>query len=159
MTDTMTKALSLSLKAIHLPPVPSFWPISWGWWSLLITFFFTILLTVGLWRWRKHRLKAKKAAIALLILEKKLLTPSGAMEIVRQAVLSYYPRERVAHLSGENWLEFLDSQVKIPIFKTHEETWLAALYQKKTIDHEETLISQCESWLNAALPPKRGGRG
>lgn len=159
MTEATTANHSLQLEAIHLPPAPSFWPIPWGWWSLLSAIIVTILLVVALWKWRKRRLRAKKAAIALLTLEKKTITPSGAMEIVRQAVLSYYPRARVAHLSGESWLTFLDSQVKIPIFRTHEKEWLTALYKKESTANRESLIEQCESWINAALPPKKGGRG
>ncbi|MDB1125801.1 DUF4381 domain-containing protein [Vibrio algarum] len=81
------------------------------------------------------------------------------MEIVRQAVLSYYPRDRVAHLSGENWLAFLDSQVKTPIFEAHEKEWSNALYQKNSTTNNEVLISQCETWLSSALPPSKGGRG
>ncbi|UGA56693.1 DUF4381 domain-containing protein [Vibrio sp. VB16] len=159
MTEATAVAHPLSLEAIHLPSVPGFWPFPWGWWSLLASFIFTILFVIVIWKWRKRRLRAKKAAIALLSLEKNQITPSGAMEILRQAVLSYYPRGRVAHLSGENWLVFLDSQVKTPIFETHEKEWTTALYQKESRVNRDMLVAQCETWLNAALPPKKGGRG
>lgn len=159
MTEATTVTHPLSLEAIHLPSAPEFWPLPWGWWSLLAIFVFSTLTVIGLFKWRKRRLRAKKAAIALLSLEKKRITPSGAMEIVRQAVLSYYPRDRVAHLSGENWLAFLDSQVKTPIFEAHEKEWSNALYQKNSTTNNEVLISQCETWLSSALPPSKGGRG
>jgi hypothetical protein len=158
MTEANTTTHSLPLEALHLPPPPSFWPLPWGWWSLLLAVVFALLMLVLLWKWRKSRLRAKKAALALLTLEKSAITPSGAMEIVRQAVLSYYPRNRVAHLSGEGWLSFLDSQVKTPIFKPHETDWLTALYQKESGANQAKLITQCETWLNDALPPRRGGR-
>lgn len=160
MTDiTKIKSHLLPLQELHFPEPPSFWPLPWGWWTLLAAVLLTILLIVAFIVWRVRRVKAKKAAIALLELEKATISPSGAMEIVRQAVLSYYPRSRVSHLSGESWLTFLDSQVKGSIFCPHEETWLMALYQKDGVDNREELVSQCAQWLNSALPPKRGGRG
>lgn len=159
MTDTSTVNPALILEAIHLPPTPSFWPVAWGWWSLLGLILFSITISLLLWKWRKRRLRAKRAAIRLLALEREQITPSGAMEIVRQAVLSYYPRSRVAHLSGEEWLSFLDSQLKSPIFQSYGQEWLKALYQRSGVDNREALISQCDEWLNNALPPKRRGRG
>lgn len=159
MTETTSVSHPLSLQDVHLPLPPDFWPLAWGWWSVLAAIVVTILLILLSWQWRKRRLRAKKAAIALLRLEQRHITPSGAMEIVRQAVLSYYPRVRVAHLSGADWLIFLDSQVKTPIFKNHEQQWLAALYKKGAIENREELIAQCNTWLTNALPPRRGGRG
>lgn len=158
MTEAKTVAHPLSLEAIHLPSTPDFWPLPWGWWTLLAILIFSVLFVIGVFKWRKRRLRAKKAAIALLSLEKQRITPSGAMEIVRQAVLSYYPRDRVAHLSGESWLDFLDSQVKTPIFRSHDKEWSIALYQKQSMTNNDVLINQCETWLSAALPPKKGGR-
>ncbi|MDV7103295.1 DUF4381 domain-containing protein [Vibrio sp. TH_r3] len=162
MTDNTasnsTTDLGLSLEAIHLPPTPDFWPLQWGWWTLLAGIIVTLLLIVFLFKWRKRRLRAKKAALALLQLEKQSITPSGAMEIVRQAVLSYYPRNRVANLSGQEWLSFLDSQVANPIFSDNEQEWLVSLYQKSANTDTEKLVSQCETWLITALPPKKGGR-
>ncbi|PJC86964.1 DUF4381 domain-containing protein [Vibrio sp. HA2012] len=149
----------LPLKDLHLPAPPGFWPLAWGWWSLLLTMFLTVLTIWLLWRWRKKRLAPKKAAIALLNLERATLTPSGAMEIVRQAALSYYPRSQVAHLSGSKWLDFLDSQINGSLFKPNEREWLQALYEKHAEVNTEALVEQCHHWLTLALPPKRGRRG
>lgn len=156
---TTTTSHPLSLQSIHLPEPPAFWPLAWGWWSLLGAIILILLLIVGIWRWRKNRMRAKKAALALLTLEKSTISPSGAMEIVRQAVLSYYPRSRVAHLSGDKWLQFLDSQVSSTIFDDNKNQWLEALYQKDSQFDRNEMVEQCDRWLNTALPPKRGGRG
>lgn len=160
MTETTsTTSHPLSLQSLQLPEPPGFWPLAWGWWSLIAAILITLIAIYVIWRLAKNRVRAKKAAIALLALEKETISPSGAMEIVRQAVLSYYPRSRVAHLSGEKWIDFLDSQVADPIFRADRQEWLDALY-KKQVDFDKTkLIEQCDNWLNQALPPKRGGRG
>lgn len=155
---TSTVSDLLPLEEIHLPEPPGFWPVAWGWWSLILTIFFLICFAVLLWKWRKKRMAPKKAAIALLTLEQSTITPSGAMEIVRQAALSYYPRDRVAHLSGANWLDFLDSQIGSSLFRHNEKEWLSALYEKEPSVDTQMLIAQCHEWLSTALPPKRGGR-
>lgn len=157
MTNTTTSH-PLSLQSIQLPEPPSFWPLAWGWWSLIAVIVISIIAIVGMWHWKKRQLRAKKAALALLNLEKNNISPSGAMEIVRQATLSYYPRARVAHLSGEAWLQFLDSQLNNSVFSINQDEWLMALYQKDSKFERDKMINQCELWLTNALPPKRGGR-
>ncbi|MGJ7095305.1 DUF4381 domain-containing protein [Vibrio hannami] len=158
MTETTTANHPLPLDALQIPEPPGFWPFAWGWWSLLGSIVVTILIIYGVWKWQKKRHAAKKAALSLLNLERSTISPSGAMEIVRQAVLSYYPRTKVANLSGASWLKFLDSQVKQPIFSEHVDTWLAALYEKNAQFDREQLVEQCQLWIQSALPPKRGGR-
>jgi hypothetical protein len=160
MTDiASTVSNLLPLNDLHLPEPPGFWPLAWGWWSLLLTIVLSIFFVYLLWKWRKKRLAPKRAAIALLTLEKQTISPSGAMEIVRQAALSYYPRQKVAHLSGTKWLDFLDSQVNGALFKTSEREWLQALYEKQPEVDTAPLIEQCQEWLSLALPPKRRKRG
>lgn len=160
MTETTTNTSHpLSLQSIQLPEPPSFWPLAWGWWSLIATVCIALMVTITLWKWHKKRMRAKKAALALLNLEKNTISPSGAMEIVRQAALSYYPRSRVAHLSGEEWLRFLDSQLTNNSFATNQADWIVALYQKNSEFDRDKMINQCEHWLANALPPKRGRRG
>ncbi|WED23829.1 DUF4381 domain-containing protein [Vibrio sp. JC009] len=156
--ETTTQSHPLPLEALQLPEPPGFWPFAWGWWSLIGTVMLSVGLIYLLIRWQKKRHAPKKAAIALLTLEKNTITPSGAMEIVRQAVLSYYSRAKVAHLSGTSWLAFLDTQVKDPIFAENADDWIAALYEKSPEYDREYLIQQCDKWLHDALPPKRRER-
>ncbi|WP_375748723.1 DUF4381 domain-containing protein [Vibrio sp. HN007] len=158
MSETTTTSHPLPLDVLQLPEPPGFWPFAWGWWSLLGSLLLIIITIYGIWKWQKKRNAAKKAALSLLNLERHTISPSGAMEIVRQAVLSYYPRAKVAQLSGTSWLAFLDSQVKQPIFADHVDTWLAALYEEDAEYEREQLIEHCHQWLQSALPPKRGGR-
>ncbi len=154
MTESDNLTQSLPLEAIHLPPAPGFWPVAWGWWCLFGAIIVIILAMIVATRRRKHRLKPKKAAIAMLTQQQEELSPAKAMKIVRQAVLSYYPREHVAHLSGSEWLAFLDSQVNTPLFSPSEQTWLTSLYRKEPAANRDELIAQCHRWLNTALPPK-----
>jgi hypothetical protein len=145
----------LPLNAIQLPQEPSWWPLAMGWWSLLLTsviFLLTIYLFV---RYQKRKLKAKKAALRLFALEQHHMSPSAALELVRQAALSYYPRERIANLTGLAWYQFLDSQLEQPRFMNNKVQWDRALYQNQEPKDKEQLIQDCHTWLNEALPPKK----
>jgi hypothetical protein len=90
------------------------------------------------------------------------LSPSAAQDIVRQAALSYFPRDKVAGLSGDDWLAFLDAQLAKPLFVAKQSQWQQALYQNAALMNDEQkeaqqqLVNDCETWLRKALPPKRG---
>ncbi|WP_394246276.1 DUF4381 domain-containing protein [Vibrio profundi] len=157
MTDN-TQSPVLDLSPSLLPDAPSWWPIQWGWWSLLGLVLAMMLIIAFYLRHRKKKMASKKAALKLFTLPTQSLTPSGALEVLRQAALSYYPRERVAQLTGSEWYEFLDSQVTKPIFAHNQQTWQQALYSEQEHTQAEDLVKDCERWITEALPPKRGGR-
>ncbi|PMH43162.1 hypothetical protein BCU68_04020 [Vibrio sp. 10N.286.49.B3] len=158
MTDT-TSSPPLDLNPLHLPELPSWWPLSWGWWAMAITMIGLIIASFYYLRWQKKLRLAQKTALHLFELEKETLTPSAAIELLRQAAFCYYPRERVAKLSGDEWYQFLDAQLKHPLFTPKQQQWQQALYQNQTTaDHHLELIHDCKTWVEQALPPKRGGR-
>lgn len=149
---------TLPLADIVLPPPPSQWLFAWGWWILAIL----LLLVIGIlvWRVRHYRLKhkAQKAALALLSQYRTDGTLSDINTVLRQAALSYFPRERVASLTGHAWLAFLDQQYTTPTkagFINNEAIWLRGLFAMDKLTPEE--YQQCyrlaETWLKHALPP------
>lgn len=147
----------LNLNAPHLPTAPSWWPLASGWWLTLLILF---CLTLGIFlylRWRQKKLRSKKVALALFASQS--LTPSSAMELLRQATLSYYPRTRIAKLHGKDWYQFLDSQTNQPCFVEKQSQWQQALYNVKSAENNhQQLIDDCQTWVAQALPPKRKGR-
>lgn len=105
-----------ALRDIHLPAEPGWWPPAPGWWllSLLVLAVLTVA-TLYLkkrharslpWRWIKRRLVLLKARHA------ETADPVGVAgelsTLLRHAALARYPREQVAGLTGERWLQFLD---------------------------------------------------
>jgi hypothetical protein len=109
----------------------------------------------------KRKTRAKKAAIRLIETHSGS-SPSSAIEIVRQAALSYFPRDDIAKLSGEQWLAFLDSQLDAPRFKAKDSLWQHVLYRKavssddaNSKETEHALVNDCLHWVQYALPPKR----
>lgn len=147
-----TQTAPLSLQPLHLPEPPSWLPLSWGWWAIIAT---TLVLLLTIWltiRWNKKRQAPKKTALRLLGSCSK---PSEAIELLRQAAFCYYPRTEIAQLTGNDWYQFLDSQIDTPCFVNNQHLWQQALYSKAPIANSDELIHHCIDWVEKALPPKK----
>ncbi len=106
----------LPLRDLHLPDPVGWWPLAPGWWMLLA------LAALGVaYLLRKYAaLRAKGAARrhALRELQRQVAEyaqhgnavklAAGMSELVRRTMLAYAPRDDVAGLTGEAWLEWLD---------------------------------------------------
>ncbi|WP_122081225.1 DUF4381 domain-containing protein [Vibrio coralliirubri] len=154
----------LDLSPVIAPDAPTWWPLAWGWWAVIITAISLIALVFFILKRRKNNQQAKQEALSNFSNSQSQdgLSPSKAQDIVRQAALSYFPREKIAGLSGDDWLTFLDTQLAKPLFVAKQSQWQQALYQDVALMNEEQkkaqqqLVNDCETWLRKALPPKRG---
>ncbi|HEB87881.1 MAG TPA: DUF4381 domain-containing protein [Gammaproteobacteria bacterium] len=104
----------LQLRDIHLPVEPGFWPPAPGWWILAL-----LLLVLLIWATRvalhRYRLRRQRQRILAMLDELEQephdITPQRIARIsslLRRLALMHYPRQRVAALTGTNWLQFLD---------------------------------------------------
>lgn len=106
----------LPLRDLHLPEPIGWWPPAPGWWVL------AALLTAALiWtaikarrRWRDNRPR-RLALRELACVERAHASEPDPVrlgmrlsELLRRAALAYSPRNRVAGLTGRQWLEWLD---------------------------------------------------
>jgi len=105
----------LQLQDIHLPESASFWPLALGWWLLIAVVVVLIAwLIVKVLKRIKQRKYRAKIFSKFDVLEKKLKTkPSNAViaeinTLLRQLAVTYYPRSKIASLTGGDWLHFLD---------------------------------------------------
>ncbi|MEZ9763507.1 DUF4381 domain-containing protein [Vibrio splendidus] len=155
---------SLDLSPVIAPDAPTWWPLAWGWWAVIITGIVLIALVFFIIKRRQKNQRAKNEALACFRNSQpsNTLSPNAAQDIVRQAALSYFPRDKVAGLSGDDWLTFLDAQLAKPLFAAKQSQWQQALYQDTALMSDEQkkaqqqLVNDCETWLRKALPPKRG---
>ncbi len=145
----------LNLSALQLPELPSWLPLSWGWWASFAAVILVLTTLTLLVRAKQKQLAPKRTALRMLSPDLEQQTPSNAIELVRQAALCYYPREQVSHLTGADWYSFLDSQLDTPLFMKNEESWQQALYQKQKVDNAEDLVADCYQWVSNALPPRK----
>ena len=154
----------LDLSPVIAPDAPTWWPLAWGWWAVIVTAIILIALVFFIVKRRKNNQQAKQEALSYFSNSQSPdgLSPSEAQDMVRQAALSYFPREKIAGLSGDDWLKFLDAQLAKPLFVAKQPQWQQALYQDAALMNDnqkkaqQQLVDDCETWLRKALPPKRG---
>lgn len=160
---------SLALKDIHLPEAVSWFPPAPGWWivlSLLLATFISYLL------YRRYRIRRRLRDEAILLLNciksdfqqhkdpVRFLNEMSRM--FRRVTLTLYPRQQVASLSGQEWLDFLtkiaaDAGAHDVFFNSRVgELLLSRQYQKSITydtDQFEQLYLLSKKWIHA-LPLK-----
>ncbi|UTV30352.1 DUF4381 domain-containing protein [Photobacterium atrarenae] len=157
-------ASTLPLADIHLPQAPGYWPLAWGWWvcgiialCLLVSGLFVLLRTI-----RNNRAKQRARREALRRL--KTYTDPGTLNainlLLRQTAMSYYSRQQVASLTGEQWLIFLDRHLTDDQqgFSKLSEPWSQGLFSGQALEPQDfqRCYRQAELWLkNAQLPSPR----
>ncbi|MFT5482232.1 MAG: hypothetical protein ACI9GW_000881 [Halieaceae bacterium] len=107
------------LRDIHLPDPVDWWPPAPGWWLLAalgVALFIVLLkLALGYFKSRRYR----RSSIRLLEAHyESFKTEGDALKycqqvhvLLRRTALISFGDRAVAHLSGRDWLEFLDAQV------------------------------------------------
>ncbi|MFD2178318.1 DUF4381 domain-containing protein [Veronia pacifica] len=166
----MADLSKIPIVDIELPDAPGIWPLGPGWWFLIVA----IALIAYVFYKSKHLSKivpvisrpkgpsARKEAIKKM---NRLTTDDGVAEItelLRQAALSYYPREQVAGLTEADWLVFLDDGLpeEHKNFVNLIDYWMTANYSAAEVDKSifEVCRSQALIWLEHALPPAKKSR-
>lgn len=151
------QALLSQLRDIHLPTAVGWWPLAWGWWLLLVLLLLLASLFIGLY-WRRKLLAEKPAALALLELqslarrynagEGAALVVSELSVLLRRVALSYFPRARVASMTGDVWLKWMDDCVGEPLFCSADHAALiSAPYQAQTDTDVHALLQASRRWL------------
>lgn len=111
----------LNLKDIHLPELSPWWDLAVGWWILL-----ALLVVLCIWGVPKlkaywHRQRSKRLLKADIHARLNTLcqiyqTNKDAKALLadinillKQVVMTVFPERHAAHLTGTDWLAFLDS--------------------------------------------------
>ncbi len=116
----------LPLRDLHLPEPIGWWPLAPGWWLLLSLA--VVAAGYGLWRAYRTRQQNAPRRFALRELaryEKEYLEHRNVVtlgkqlsELLRRCMLAYAPRQEVAGLTGDAWLEWLDRGMPLAYFYT-----------------------------------------
>ena len=99
-----------SLSKLHdivVPDPVSWWPMAPGWW-IVLALVFTLLLHLAVRRLRKWHADAYRRA-ALRELEASANAGQVAV-ILRRTALAIAPRESIAALRGDAWIDWLATQ-------------------------------------------------
>ena len=149
------------LRDIHLPDAISWWPPAIGWWILLAIIILAVIFVPKIIR---HLKLVPLNKLAENNFNKLLATYranndarffiSNLSKLLRQISMSYFGRETVAQLTGEQWIEKLNSLVRGDYFSCEIAQLLIYAPYKQDIQQDlELLISATQNWITQ-LPPK-----
>ena len=109
------------LRDIHLPAVPSLWPLPAVFWIALFSIVLVVLLCR--WGWRYfHRITAKKYAnrevesLTKRFYGNNYKIASEICLLLRRIALMKFGRESVSSLSGKAWRKFLEKTSRKKVF-------------------------------------------
>ncbi|MDJ0906193.1 MAG: DUF4381 domain-containing protein [Woeseiaceae bacterium] len=115
----------IPLRDLHLPEAIAWWPLAPGWWVVIALALVVLGYLIHLYR--KHRAGSAARRYALRQLDTltadfeqhgdAVAFSSNVSELLRRTMLAYAPREEVAGLTGEAWLEWLDRDLDQPRFQ------------------------------------------
>jgi len=133
------------LKDIHLPADVSLWPLAWPWWLLIILLVLLPVLVIYLRRknrWRKQALRQLKN----IEITNKNICIQQCNRLLKQVALFRYG-QACASLSGEPWLEFLDSKVNNAIFMPEHLEFASAVDRLDSSMDPQSLKRAVATWI------------
>lgn len=142
------------LRDIHLPPPPELWPPAPGWWVLAVAaaagIGYAVVLAIGAWRRGRPRRAAVRAIAALrrrnAAGEPPAVLVAELATLVRRAAMIRHPRDRVAGLTGLDWLAFLDDD-QHHFTRGAGASLASAPYTGREPGNLDALLAVCESWI------------
>jgi hypothetical protein len=133
--------------------------ISWlpqtpGWWFVgtLILIWLARISWRGITQWYRDRYR-REAGRRLASLERQKPGPDWLLELnrlLKLTALAAYSRERVASLSGPEWVEFLNSECPEPLFLADSKKCLAEnIYGEHALTEENKseLVAASRQWI------------
>lgn len=85
----------------------SWWPLAPGWWVLFV-FLLVVLVIMVVWSVRRWRGNAyRRAACVELESIGELVSVDEVNALLKRTALSFRPREEIAGLAGNAWIDFL----------------------------------------------------
>lgn len=145
----------LAIRDIHLPEAVSGWPPAIGWWLIPLI---ALLLAFALYKFIKYKRQHRKIAYKkialkeLMEISKKQCTHTETLRevsaLLRRIALSYMQRKDSASLTGQKWIEQLNSLSSQPVFCDEiSQLLIHGAYQPTLEFDPSVLISHCEKWI------------
>jgi hypothetical protein len=143
-----------SLDRLHdivLPAPAPWWPPAPAWYVLGgLLAIFLITLSWALFAWWQRNAYRREALAELAELEPKASqaeTLAAVAELVKRVALAVYPRDRVASLTGDSWLSFLDASAGTSDFQRGAGANLESAYSPSNHPASPELFHAVRHWI------------
>lgn len=136
------------LKDIQLPDAVSFWPLAWPWWLLMAA----ILATVAVFLWQYKRQAWRRAALKQfnqIDWQQPEVALRDCNKLLKQIAVFKFDKTS-ARLSGEAWLEYLDTKIKQPIFMPQLRPFAHVLDEPNIQLDNSELQTAVKTWIRKA---------
>ena len=140
------------LRDVIYPTDPGFWPPAIGWWIVLVL---VILCLIGaVYLFRSIYLRLAESSFVKEVDALTQLQPREAIVelsiLMRRIAITRFPRDSVAGLSGEDWLQFLDQSGNTDQFTTGPgRALVSAPYSNLTPQNLDPLFKICRDWTKS----------
>lgn len=163
------KTDTLQLIDIHLPSEPADWPPAYGWW-LLLALCLGLFVVALRYQLKRRKFKQQRQEIVTMVdaLEGQLKKGQGVTALadlntlLKRIAIQYYPRQEVASLSGEAWLQFLDNSGEMQNFTKGDGKLLAFTPYKADMPRDrrlQGLMVAVRQWIDVTLAKQSKQRG
>lgn len=156
MIDSLSVQKELDLGAIYEPEAIPMTYDSVGWY-VVFSVLGLALIIILYWLIKRYKKNAyrRQASTMLAKIQEKFYAKEDfecineAMVLLKYVAITTYGRDVVAHLSGSDWLQFLDEKRKLEAFVPLADLIHAALYQNKVTDSVQAkhFFSVTHKWI------------
>lgn len=155
-----------NLRDIHLPDALSAWPPAPGWW--ILAFLIIAMFCWTGWKlWQRHKQrfllrftlnKITELETAYLEHQNSVLLLRQYSTLIRRVCLARFSRQKVASLTGNQWLDFLNQTTDKEFFDNDSgQLLINAPYMKDSsiTSNIDQLTENLKSWIQAVNQPQK----
>lgn len=131
----------------------------WAWLGAALALLLLRACWKGLRRWYRDRYR--REAIARLQQLAQSSQPEGWLielnKLLKLTAMAAFSRERVARLSGEEWIDFLERQCRSPVFSPELRELLAVgTYRNIPVatEQRQQIVAACLNWIRLHERPE-----
>ena len=146
MTNGAQNPALEKLHDYYQPPPPAWTPQTIGWYVLFgiiaLILLWAAIRIVRLWLVNRYRREALRELVTA--------TPDQLSALLKRTALAAWPRERVASLNGESWLNFLAETASTESFRSAPGNRIEelALYSGSILaEDERTIKTLVAEWI------------
>ena len=149
------------LKDIHLPQAVGWWPLAPGWYMLLLLLILVMMTSIFWVNKKRKQSKPKKQALKLLSIyldnfkqdHNASLASARISELLKRVALVYYPRQKVASMHGEAWINFLNQTSKGLDFFSVRKQLLELPFKENEPADIQPLVINAKQWIKQRRRP------